>query len=71
MKIETYSHPDFKHKFIITEEILEYGPQKRWVMQQLDERGSILPREAVLNKSDYDKMIEQLSAQGWKTLLEE
>lgn len=71
MKIETYSHPNFKHRYMITEEVLHFDAQKRWVFQQIDEKGAILPREIPLNLEEYNKMIAQLNEQGWKTLLEE
>ncbi len=70
MKVETYGHPDHKHRYLITEESLHYDSGKRWILQQLNERGDILPREVPLTKEDYDKMVAQLAEQGWKTLLE-
>lgn len=71
MKIETYSHPNFKHRFMITEEVMHYDNGKRWIFQQMDERGSILQKEVHLNLEEYNKMLAQLNEQGWKTLLEE
>lgn len=71
MNIQTYSHPDFKHRFMITEESLHFDNSKRWIMQQLDEKGTVVPREITLNKADYEKMVEQLNQQGWKQLLQE
>ncbi len=71
MKMEKYSHPDFKHSYLITEEVLHYGTGRRWIMQQLDEKGSIVPRDHTIgDQAEYDKLIAALNEQGWRTLLE-
>lgn len=71
MKMQTFTHKDFKHKFLLTEEQVHYGIGKRWTMQQLDEKGNLIPREEVLNETQYANALRDFEQQGWKEFIQD
>jgi hypothetical protein len=71
MKMKTFCHDSFNHRFVIIEEQIHFGTGKRYVMQQTDQRGNFSPGEVVLTEEQYQNALQRFDVQGWKQLLVE